>query len=48
VFYNKIIRKDADWDFATGVNMLMLDSAEKYYFGSEKFIKGFFHLFKLV
>ena len=48
VFYNKIIRKDVDVSFASTVNMLMLESAQKYYFGSEKYIKTFFHLFKLV
>ena len=48
LFYNKIIREDVDGSFATSVNMFMLDSVDKYYFGSEKFIKAFFHTFKLV
>ncbi len=47
-FYNKIIRKDVDGSFATNVNMLMLHSADKFYLGSEKFIKAFFQTFKLV
>jgi hypothetical protein len=47
-FYNRIIRKDVDGSFATTINMLMLHSADKCYFGNEKFIKAFFQTFKLV
>lgn len=48
VFYNKIERIDVDSSFTQNVNYLMLGSADKVYFGSEKYLKAFFNLWKLV
>ena len=48
VFYNKIERVDVDCSFTKNVNYLMLRSADKTYFGSEKYLKAFFSLWKLV
>lgn len=47
VFYNKIERVDVDCSFTQNVNHLMLGSADKVYFGSEKYLKAFFNLWKL-
>lgn len=47
VFINRIERVDDDGKFATTVNFLMLESADKIYFGSENFMKAFFQAFKL-
>lgn len=48
VFYNKIERIDVDCSFTQNINHLMLESADKIYFGSEKYLKAFFSLWKLV
>jgi hypothetical protein len=48
VFYNKIERIDVDCSFSKEVNDFMLMSADKFFFGSEKYLKGFFTIFKLV
>jgi len=48
VFYNKIERIDVDCSFTQNVNYLMLGSADKVYFGSEKYLKAFFSLWRLV
>lgn len=48
LFYNKIERIDVDCSFTQNVNHLMLGSADKVYFGSEKYLKAFFSLWKLV
>ena len=47
-FYNKIERIDVDCSFSQNVNFLMLRSADKSYFGSEKYLKAFFRLLKFV
>lgn len=48
VFYNKIERIEVDCSFAQNVNWFTLDSADKYYYGSEKYIKAYFSLYNLV
>lgn len=48
VFYNKIERIEVDCSFTQNINRLMLGSADKYYYGSEKYMKAFFSLWKLV
>lgn len=48
VYYNKIERIDVDCSFTQNVNYLMLRSADKVYFGSEKYLNAFFSLWKLV
>ncbi len=48
VFYNKIERMDVDASFSNSANMLILESADKYYYGSEKYMKAFFSLYNLV
>lgn len=48
VFYNKIERIDVDCSISQQINYLMLSSADKYYFGSEKYMTGMFNLYKLV
>ena len=48
VFYNRIERMDVDCSFSQNVNWLTLDSADKYYYGSEKYMKAFFSLYNLV
>lgn len=46
VFYNKIDRIDVDCSFVQNVNYHMMGSAEKYLFGSEKYLNAFFNLWK--
>jgi hypothetical protein len=48
VFYNKIERIDVTCSFSQELNYYMLSSADKYYFGSEKYMRGLFSLYKLV
>ncbi|MDX2173998.1 MAG: DUF4238 domain-containing protein [Bacteroidota bacterium] len=48
VFYNKIERVNIDCETTQTINYHMLHSAEKYYFGSEKNLKGLFTLYKLI
>lgn len=48
LFYNKIERVDVDVSFTQQVNYFMLGSAEKYYYGSEKYLSAFFSLYRLV
>jgi hypothetical protein len=48
VFYNIIERIEVDCSFTQNTNYLMLGSADKYYYGSEKYMKAFFSLWKLV
>lgn len=48
LFYNKIERISVDCSFTWIVNYKMLESADQYYFGSEKYLKAFFSLVKLV
>jgi hypothetical protein len=48
VYYNKIERMDVDASFSNSANMFILDSADKYYYGSEKYMKAFFSLYNLV
>ena len=48
VFINRISRADVDVSFASQVNLLMLDSADKCYLGSKQFMGSFFELLKFV
>jgi hypothetical protein len=48
VFYNKIERVDVDCSFTQNVNWMMLESADKCYYGSQKYMNAFFSLFNLV
>lgn len=48
VFCNDIERIKVDCSFTQNINFLMLESADEYYFGSEKYMKAFFSLVKLV
>ena len=48
VFYNKIDRVDVDCSFVQNVNYHMMGSAEKYLFGSKKYLNAFFGLWKFV
>ena len=48
LFYNKIDRITVDCSFTQNINYRMLGSADKYYFGSENYLKAYFSLFKLV
>lgn len=45
-FYNKVVRKDVNVDFASQVNLMMFDNAHKFLFGSEFFLTALFKLFK--
>ncbi len=44
VFYNKIDRINVDCSFVQSVNYHMMGSADKYLFGSEKYLNAFFSL----
>lgn len=46
VFYNKIDRFDVDCSFVKHVNYHMMSSADKYLFGSEKYLNAFFELWR--
>jgi len=48
LFYNKIDRIQVDCSFTQDVNYRMLESADKYYFGSKDYLKAYFGLVKLV
>lgn len=48
LFYNRIERIDVDCSFTQNVNYRMLGSADKYYYGSKKYLNAFFTLYKLV
>lgn len=48
LFYNKFDRIDVDCSFTQEVNFLMLESADKIYFGSEKYLKAYFNLWKFI
>lgn len=47
VFYNKIERIDVDITFAQTINWHMLESAHKYFYGSEKYMNAYFSTFIL-
>jgi hypothetical protein len=46
VFYNKFDKIDVDCSFVQNVNYHMMGSAEKFLFGSEKYLNAFFTLWK--
>jgi hypothetical protein len=48
VFCNRIERVEVDCSFTQNINYLMLGSADKYYYGSERYMKAFFSIWKLV
>lgn len=48
LFYNRIERVEVDCSFTQNVNYKILESADKFYFGSENQVKAYFSLFKLV
>jgi hypothetical protein len=48
VFCNIIERIEVDCSFTQNINYLMLGSADKYYYGSERYMKAFFSIWKLV
>jgi hypothetical protein len=47
-FYNKIERIDVDCGFTQSINWWMLGSADKCYYGSQKYMNAFFSLYNLV
>lgn len=47
-FYNKIDRINVDCSFVQHINDLMMESADKYLFGSEKYLKAYFSLYKFI
>ncbi len=48
VFHNVIERVEVDCSFTQNINYKMLESAELYYCGREKYIKAFFNYIRLV
>jgi len=48
VFYNKIQREEIDCAMVQNINWLMLESADKTYYGTEQYMKAFFNFYKLV
>jgi hypothetical protein len=48
LFYNKIERKDITANEVYQTNWFMLDSADKYYYGSEKYMKAYFNFINII
>lgn len=46
VFYNQIDRIEVDISFVRNINFHMMESADKYVFGSEKYLNGYFSLWQ--
>lgn len=47
-FYNRIDRINVGCSFVQHINDFVMESADKYLFGSEKYLKAFFGLYKFV